>query len=153
MISVSAHVDVERTPEELWAFLMDPTNAPRWEQNVVASERLDDGSIGVGARFRKTLSLFGIRYDVDVEIAEYQPDRHCSVVLVAGPISGGGSYSLEPIPGGTRLTYGVRHQMSGVLRLAEPVMRRAYPKLLAKDLATLKLAVETARETAEHPQN
>lgn len=153
MITVSAHVDIERTPEEFWAFLMNPANAPIWEQAVVSSERLDDGALGVGARFRKKVSLIGARFDVDFEIAEYQPARHCSVVLVAGPIEGGGTYSLGPIPGGTRLTYGLRHELRGMLRIGEPVLRRAYPRLLARDLASLKLVVETAREAAKHPQN
>lgn len=153
MITVSAHVDLDGSPEEVWEFLLDPSNAPIWEHAVVSSERLDDGPIGAGARFRKTVSLVGKRIDVDFEIAEYQPARHCSVVLVAGPIEGGGSYSLEPIPGGTRLTYGLRHAMRGMLKIAEPVLRRAYPKLLARDLASLKLAVETAREEVSDRRN
>jgi carbon monoxide dehydrogenase subunit G len=153
VITASAHVDIERSPEEVWAILMDPAKAPLWEKAVVVSERLDDGPLGVGSRFRKTVSLLGRRFDVDFEIVEYRDLRHCSVLLIAGPITGGGSYSVEPVPGGTRLTYGLRHQMKGLLRMVGPVMQRRYPRLLARDLATLKLAVETADEAAVDRRN
>lgn len=153
VISVSASVDIERTPEVVWEFLMDPETAPVWERAVVSSERLDDGPVGVGSRIRKTVRLAGRRLDVDLEIVEYQQARHASVVIVGGPINGGGSYSVEPIPGGTRLTYGLRHEMKGLLRMAEPVLRRAYPGLLARDLASLRMAVETARKEVADRRN
>ena len=153
MISVSSHIDIERTPEEVWNFLMDPANDPLWERSVERSRRLDEGPIGVGSRVRKTVVLAGARFDLDLEFVEYLAERHASMVIVDGPITGGGSYSVEEIPRGTRLTYGIRHGMSGPFRLAEPALRKAYPKHLAQDLATLKLAVETTRERIDDRRN
>jgi carbon monoxide dehydrogenase subunit G len=153
VISVSSHIDIERTPEEVWSFLMDPANDPLWERSVMRSRWLDEGPIGVGSRARKTVAIAGARFDVDLEFVEYQAERHASVVIIDGPIEGGRSYSVEEIPGGTRLTYGIRHGMSGPLRLAEPALRRAYRKHLAQDLATLKLAVETTRDRIDDRRN
>lgn len=153
MISVSAHIDIERSPEDVWSFLMDPANDPRWERSVVHSERLDDGPIGEGSRVRRTVALGGRRLRIDREIVEFEPARHASFVIVGGPIGGGGSYTVEPVPGGTRLTYGTRHAMSGLLRLAEPALRWAYPRQLARDLATLKLAVESQPAVVEDRRN
>lgn len=153
MISVSAHIDINRTPAEVWSFLMDPLNDPLWQQNVVANEQRSAGPPGLGTTYRKTVRLYGFHTTLEFEISEFRPPSHCSVVITGGRVGGGGSYNLEAIDGGTRFTYGLRHEMTGLLGLSEPALRLAYPGYLAKDLANLKLAVETAREAVDDRRN
>lgn len=153
MISVSTNIHIDRSPEEVWSFLMDPANDPLWQQNVVLAEQLSPGPVGLGSKFRKTVRWLGVRTVLETEVGEFQPPAHCSVVFTGGPISGSSSYSLEAVDGGTRFTYGLRYEMNGLLWVAEPVLRLGYPSYLARELANLKLAVETAREAVEDRRN
>jgi Polyketide cyclase / dehydrase and lipid transport len=43
---------VARSPEEIFDFLADLRNAPKWEPNCQAVEKTSDGPIGKGTTFR-----------------------------------------------------------------------------------------------------
>ena len=57
-------------------------------------------------------------------VTEHDPPRRSAVRIVKGPIPGGGSYELEPVNGGTRLTATAETDAHGFFKLAEPVFAR-----------------------------
>jgi uncharacterized protein YndB with AHSA1/START domain len=95
-------VTVERPVEEVFAFLADAENDPRWRSGVLDIERV--AGDGVGARYRQGVKgPMGRRVSGDFEITEYAPPRAIGFRATAGPVRPEGRYELEPAAGGTQV--------------------------------------------------
>lgn len=104
MPSASRSITIARPPEEVFAFIADGANGPRWRPGVT-DVALASGS-GVGARYKQGVKgPGGRRVDADYEITVYEPGRHLAFKAVAGPVRPTGDYVLEAADGGTRLTF------------------------------------------------
>ena len=70
----SIHID--RPAEEVFAFVADAENNPRWRSYVVETAWLDDGPMRVGRQGRQVSKVLGRPMPVVAEIAEWDPPRH-----------------------------------------------------------------------------
>lgn len=50
-MQLSSQIHIDRTPEQIWAFLGDPANVPKWDRGVAAIEERADSQRGVGFEF------------------------------------------------------------------------------------------------------
>jgi hypothetical protein len=77
------------------------------------------------------------------EVIEYSPTRTAFRSL-SGPISCEGSREFAASPGGTTFTYSLTLRPTGLLRVLEPWLRRAFAKQVAGDLRRLRQHLEEA---------
>jgi uncharacterized protein YndB with AHSA1/START domain len=47
-----AEADIERSPEEIFDYCSETANEPEWNIKMKAIEKLTDGPVGVGTRYR-----------------------------------------------------------------------------------------------------
>lgn len=142
MIRVAGQIVVERPADEVWGFLMDPSHQAKWQTSVVAGRREPEAPTGLGTRYIETRRLLGKGFEVVFEVIRFDPPRHSAIELISGPFRGGASYNLEPVTGGTRVTFGARLDTGGLLRPAQPLLRRVIRNELAGYLKNLKKLVE-----------
>jgi carbon monoxide dehydrogenase subunit G len=62
-----------RPADEVFRYLADFGNLAEWDPMFDRSERLDDGPLGVGARFRVVGTVAGSELTLDLEVVEYDP--------------------------------------------------------------------------------
>jgi uncharacterized membrane protein len=116
-------VTVQRPIEEVFAFLADAENDPRWRSGVLDIARVDGD--GVGARYRQGVKgPMGRRVAADFEVTEYEPPRAIGFRATAGPVRPEGRYVLEPADGGTRVRFSLSCTPSGAARLMTPMVAR-----------------------------
>lgn len=105
-MSVERSVEIERPPEEVFAFIADARNDPRWCGTVVACEQRAGDGPGPGARYeaRHKPTPFHRVMPRSIEVLEYAPPR----VLRSRQEDDNGvfdiTYEVEPTPRGARLT-------------------------------------------------
>lgn len=117
-------VVVDRPIEEVFAFLADAENDPRWRSAVLDIERISGD--GTGARYRQGVKgPMGRRVPADFEITEYAPPRTIGFRGTAGPVRPEGRYELAPADGGTRVRFALSFQPRGLARLMTPSVARA----------------------------
>jgi hypothetical protein len=56
VIDVVTHLDVDRPAGDVFAFVSDQLNAPRWQRGLHEVRRTTDGPIGVGTERRTSSS-------------------------------------------------------------------------------------------------
>jgi uncharacterized protein YndB with AHSA1/START domain len=78
------NVVIDRPRAEVFDFLADLENIPRWNYAIVETRNISGGAAGVGARFRQVRSL-PTRSEEIVEITELEPDRHLAMRGDIGP--------------------------------------------------------------------
>ncbi len=81
MTTLVEHVTTPLPREAAFAYVADFSRQAEWDPNTVSSKRIDEGELGVGARFALVVKMMGTRTTpMEYRITEYQaPSR---VVLV-----------------------------------------------------------------------
>jgi len=78
------------------------------------------------------------------EVVELEPERRLVMRTADGPFPMGTTYTWEPAgEHATRMTLRNRGNPAGFSRFAAPIMERAMRRATTKDLARLKLMLET----------
>ena len=67
MTRLHERIQTPLTLEETFAYVADFANSQEWDPGVASAERLDDGPVGVGARYR-----LGVRLGRRVAPMEYR---------------------------------------------------------------------------------
>ena len=142
MASFDLSVGIDRPAEEVFMFLTDVENRPRWISAVEEMELTSEGPLGVGSTARMVQRVLGRRMKTDILYTEYEPNRKISAKSTAGPMSFQLSYTLETVEGGTRLNMAVQGSAPGLFKLAEPVVVRILKRSFEADLANLKDLLE-----------
>lgn len=96
MRRVEASAVVDAPPGEVFDFLADPANLPRWQTGIVSAERTSPDPVGVGSTARVVRELAGQRMAVDLAITAYEAGRR---LVLESSVSGiGVEATLELAP-------------------------------------------------------
>ena len=78
-------------------------------------------------------------------VTEFEPNRKWAYKTTSGPFASAGSYSVEPVEGGTKLTLSGEAEVGGFFKLAEPVMAGMMKRTFETGLANVKDVLEAQR--------
>jgi uncharacterized protein YndB with AHSA1/START domain len=104
MRRVQRTAQITATPSEVYAFLAEPANLPRWQAGIVAAERTSPPPTTVGSTARVMLELMGQQVSAEITVREADPARR---LAFAASVSGMGivaTLDLAPHDGGTEIT-------------------------------------------------
>jgi uncharacterized protein YndB with AHSA1/START domain len=143
-VDVRTEIDIERPPEEVAAYAVDPDNAPAWYVNIERVEWETSPPLAVGSRVAFVARFLGRRLAYTYEIAELDAGRRLVMRTADGPFPMETTYTFDPTPGGaTRMTLRNRGEPSGLTGVAAPMMAAAMRRANRKDLARLKQLLES----------
>jgi uncharacterized protein YndB with AHSA1/START domain len=144
VIEFTIEETIGRPPSEVFAFVTDPAQLPRWQTNTVSADPEPEGPLRVGSRLREVHRGPGGRELQSVaEVVELEPERRFSLDMLEGPLPLDARLCFEPAPGGTRFAFTVRGELSGPFRLAQPLLRRTLEREFGRHCAALKRVLES----------
>jgi carbon monoxide dehydrogenase subunit G len=115
------HVEeIDRTPDEVFAYVTDLANLPRWQSGVV--EANVDGELRMGATVHERRRMLGRELTTTLEFSEYEPGRRFSLRASSGPMPFEVQHSFEAAGDGTRLVFRGQAEPPGG-RLAQRVLK------------------------------
>jgi len=137
-------ITITRDPGEVFAFLADLRNIPKWNYAIERTQPTAPGPPGVGATYRQTRTL-PRRSEESLEITVFEPPSRIVITGQLGPFHATTSYLLEPAAGGTRLANDVElSPVSALLRPVAPLATASIKAAVARNLSTLKELLEGA---------
>jgi uncharacterized protein YndB with AHSA1/START domain len=141
---VSLSVTILRPVGDVFAVLADVGNAATWS-SALEEQLLTPGPLRVGSKRRAVVpGLAGRTMENEMELTELVPDRRLAMRGVAGfPFPVRMLAELKPVDGGTRLRWTTWLEPAGVARLVGPVVAASYKRSFTRDLARLKLMMES----------
>jgi carbon monoxide dehydrogenase subunit G len=150
MAGFSATEWIAASSEVVFAFMQDVQHFPEVITSVVRAEKLTDGPVGLGTRFRETRKVNGREVSAEIEVTTYEPPRRYSATSTQSGITATYHYTLTPEAGGTRIDLQADVSASGLKKLLLPVVVRFMKKEDEDHLQQLKAAVErsTAKDLA-----
>lgn len=135
-------VTIQRPAAEVFAFLADFENIPKWNYAIDETHKASAGPVGVGTRYSQTRSIPG-RSVEDFEVTVFEPARRLAIQGQIGPFQAQISYELEAAAGATRLVNNVELDPSrAALRLVAPLAAPKIKAAVAQNLGKLKLVLE-----------
>jgi uncharacterized membrane protein len=109
-------VTIRRPASEVFGFIADGLNGPKWRTGILDIAHVS-GS-GVGATYKQGVKgPGGRRIDADYRVTTYEPNSRLAFEAIAGPVRPEGEYILEEVDGGTRLTFALYAELGGIKKL------------------------------------
>lgn len=142
MIQISNTIDIALSPSQVFKFLADVDNNPKW-MPVQSVEKVTLGSIGTGFKFRQRFMLMGKTYDMSGVITAFEPDKKISFNYESPVFDWRGDYLLEPIPTGTRLSAKGNVSLVGAMKMMETMFAPKIRKLIGDTAPKLKQILES----------
>jgi uncharacterized membrane protein len=143
---LSSEIDIARPPDEVFAFLDDPSRYCDFFIGLSQWQPLTEGLMSAGARYRVVLDVGSAHVGGTIRILRHEPGRLIAWESESG-LAQSGSWRLSETPDGTHLVLTLGFELQGgplgwlVERLAGQVVSR--------DLRATLLAV---RRRLEYPQ-
>jgi carbon monoxide dehydrogenase subunit G len=140
-------VTIARPVEEVFAFVEDARNRPRWDDSVESEELTSPEPIGVGTTVRTTLRSMGREYVYTWEVVEHEPPGRMTIESTSGPFPTTLAYELGDRGGATEVDFSVTGRPGGLLRLFEPLIARNTQRNLDRGFARLRELLESGAPT------
>lgn len=129
MPSAEKTVQINQSPDTVFAFLAQGENDTRWRPNVLDIKHVSGD--GVGARYKQGLrGPGGTRIPADYEVTGFEPGKRLAF-KATGSVRTEGEYTLTAANGGTSLTLKLAWQPSGVSRLLSPMVSKSFEEEIA----------------------
>ena len=143
MFTKSASVLIDRPRADVFAFVADARNRPRWDESVDSEELTSPEPIGVGSTVRTTMRSMGREYVIDWKITEHEPPRRQTVESTSGPFPTTLLWEVsDGEDGKTRAEFSLTGRPSGLLRLLQPLIARDTQRTLDEAFPRLKQVLE-----------
>jgi hypothetical protein len=121
--TVQTTVETQRSPDEVYAYLVDFANHTEWRFDVLESELVQGETGRVGALYRQRVKQGRREMTVNSELTRAEPPRTIAFRTVdSGPITASGTYDIRETGDGTQVVVDVVIEAKGFMRLMEPIM-------------------------------
>ena len=142
---VEESIEINRPLKEVFDYVSDVGNYPQWMADVLEVRKDKEGPQQQSDRFIVAIKSVGRRFETPYERTSYEANRRYTDRAVGGPVPNQRwDSTFEEVPGGSRLTRAVEAEMSGILKLLEPLQKRSAERGLRRDLKTLKSVLEAS---------
>jgi carbon monoxide dehydrogenase subunit G len=142
----SRSIEIEASPEKVFAFMCDTEKMNEITKGAEKSEYTSEGPIGVGTTKHTVGKAGRFREESNFEITEFVKDRKVSMRTIgASRVKMNVSQSFEPTAKGTKLTvtnnYEVPYSILG--KLVDKIMvQKNIEKAMERNLKNIKKALE-----------
>lgn len=145
MSAIKEAVDIDRRPEEVYSYAIDPSHLPEWQESAVSAHRVGDAPIGVGSKVQVTRRVGRRVFPMTMEVTEFDPPRSWRLHGVDGPVRGDVHGTIEPLDEGrrSRLTLDLDFEAHGMGKVLVPLVVRPFArKEMPKNEQRLKNLLE-----------
>ena len=134
-------VMIGRPIEEVFGFLSDFENVPKWNYAISDTHKISEGPVGVGTMYQQVRSVPSPSEE-HFEVTVHNPPRHLEIRGQLGPFPSRLSYVLDAVPEGTRVTNTVELELRGPGRLLGRIAVPRVRDAVAANLQKLKELLE-----------
>lgn len=145
---VQGDIVINRPIDEVFDFVADERNEPKYNPQMTLAEMVTQEPIGVGSKFHCVMT--GARAaDMTVEVTEFvRPSRLGSTTRVSNIMDINGTLLLEPQGQSTKMKWLWNMEPRGFIKLLGPIVRRTGERQELAIWTGLKKVMEAQSEPA-----
>jgi len=141
MIDVTHTVTIDRPVSEVFGFVAESSNEPRWDVDVQEVVRPAQGPLSAGTTYEWVLKFLGTKRIVG-EVTAFEPHRLIELTTREGEILPKITHTFEADGDRTIYTRRIGFETSGLLKLLEPLLKLMPKDPNARTAENLKLVLE-----------
>ena len=122
MIHIEGDIVINRPVETVFDFVADESNEPRYNPQMLSAEKVSNGPIGLGTRFRAQTASRGRPIEMIIEMTVYDRPRRLASSTQMAEMDILGTLTFEPSGDGTRMEWSWDVKPRGVFKLAAPLV-------------------------------
>ena len=148
MASIVASTEILRAPDDVFAYVTDPTRLPDWQESVVEAES-SQSPARVGTRARVTRRVGGRELTQTAELSKLTSPTSWEVRGLDGAIRGNINGRIEPLESGTRSRVTIKLELEGhgIGKVLLPLfVRRKVQAEMPRNRQRLKERLEATEE-------
>jgi uncharacterized protein YndB with AHSA1/START domain len=130
------------TPNRIFEFITDSSNAPKIVPSVKSTVKLTEGPPKVGTRYRETRLMGGKEHHAELEVSEYAEPQLYAMRNVTDGIETVYRYNLQPERDGTRIDLVCDIRATGIKKVMLPLVAFMLKKEDGAHLQRLKQVLE-----------
>lgn len=144
MAPIASAVDIARPPEEVFAYVTDPSRFAEWQSGVVSGHIEGHEPPSVGSKCVMTRQIGGSKRTSTSEITEIVPPRIWAIHGIDGPIRADVRVSVEPLQDGSqsRVTIQLDFHGYGIGKMIVPMVIRQARKEVPQSCQDLRKRLE-----------
>lgn len=140
MIDQSHTVTIDRAVGEVFDFVAEPSNEPKWHFDVREVVRPTQGPIALGTTYEWIVRFLGTKTYVG-EVTAFEPNRFIEMTTLEGPVLPQLTHTFQAEDDRTIYTRRIRFEPRGLFKVMEPLIKRM-PSPNARWAENLKLVLE-----------
>jgi carbon monoxide dehydrogenase subunit G len=142
MITLDLSTLVDRPLPEVFTFLSNPLNLPKWQAMIASLEPVTSGAPGMGSKYRVSAEVMGRKIDGQLEITTFEPPAKFGFTNQAGPLQVTVTVTLKPAGSGAKIALHAEGNPGGVFKMAEGLLAGQVKSQMEANLARLKAVLE-----------
>ena len=143
MIRVETEVKINRPSEDVFAFISNFENNPRWQSGQHEARFTSERPLGVGSTYDQVAKFMGRWIHSTFEVLEYEPNRKVKASSTSGSFPITFTRIVEPIDGGAKVKAIIEGDATGFFKLAQPLLGRLVQRSVDSDYQNLKRIMES----------
>lgn len=113
MFKYETTIFIRRPPQQVWEYLIDPENTPKWRSNVISAEW--SGTPGIpGSSIHEVQKVMGRTVETVNEVTLWRPPIQFSYTTT-GNVSGNVAWTFTPTEGGTNFSLRIELKLNGIV--------------------------------------
>ena len=144
MTKIEKAVEIKATPEKVFNYLKDLEKQPEWMPSIKSHKITSERKEGVGITTHCITEPGGRRIEWDAEVTEWEVNKKIAWECNP-PLKNKGSFSLEPLDDGTRVTFEMNYELpySILGKIIDRLkVRKDMEEDVSKGLENLKVLLE-----------
>lgn len=122
MVAVQGEIVIDRPPDEVFDFVADEENEPRYNPQMRLAKKVTEGPIGVGTSFRAEMTGRGRVVPMTIQFTEYDRPHRLAERVHMKSMDLTGGLTFQPVDGGTRMRWSWNLEPHGALRFMGQVV-------------------------------
>ncbi len=145
MFMYETSIFINRPPQEVFDFLSNPANHPKYSRIAESAEWTSEGPHGVGSTYRGVGKALGRKIESTNEITKWDPPNQYGYKSISGSIPFDTTYTFGSSENGTRLSVRAQLEIGGFFKIAEGLVGKQVKKQLDADFEAFKQYLEAGQ--------
>jgi hypothetical protein len=143
-MQLSVNRVIDRPAPEVFAFVSDVSNNPRWQKGQVSCRWTSPPPVGIGSTYEQEARFLGRRVLSTFAVVEYEPGRSVTIQTVESSFPIRVRRAVEPIDERrSRVVAEITGEPGGFFHLIAPLVRRLAQRSVDADYDRLKVLLES----------
>lgn len=144
MIEVEVSTEIHRPVHEVFEYVKDENNIPKWDDDLIKATKTSQGDTQVGSTFHLDIKPFMGVTSGEGKVVSYEPDRLIEMDWDLVKMKSRVAHIFEMREASTRFSRRVQVTPGGFMKVMQPMMKSMIRKRNQKFLATLKGLLESS---------